>query len=147
MRDVRKSVELGNFVVSSHEIQYLDVVGEGAMAVVYKAKWREKTCAAKKLKLGTSAETQEYNDILVELEILATVGLHPNLVHFYGACMDDPNSPVILEELMEGGSLQTFLSDLPPRFNLMRETIFAWTVDMFRGLNQLHNREPLIMHR
>ena len=79
------------------------------MAVVYKAKFRNNFCAAKKLKCGTSAHTQEYNDILVELEILATIGTHPNLVRFYGACIDDPTSPVILEELMEGGSLQSFL--------------------------------------
>lgn len=147
MGDVRKSIEIGNFVLYSHELQYQTVIGEGAMAVVYKAKFRDKICAAKKLKCSTTTQSQEYNDLLVELEILSTVGDHPNLVHFYGACIEDLNSPIILEELMEGGSLQGFLSDLPPRFTLMRSTIYGWTLDMFRGLNHLHNREPIIMHR
>ena len=148
MSEVKRSVEVGNFVVASKEIHYdNEIIGEGAEAVVYKAEFRGQICAAKKLKRGTSTKTQEYSDILVELEILSTIGMHDNLVHFFGACIEDQTSPVILEELMEGGSLQSFLSNLPPRFTLMRETVFGWTADMFRGLNHLHNREPIIMHR
>jgi serine/threonine protein kinase len=147
MSDVRKSIEIGNYMLKAHEIQYQSVIGEGAMAVVYKAKLRDKKCAAKKLKCASDGNSQEYNDLVVELGILATVGDHPNLVHFYGACIEDIKCPIILEELMEGGSLQGFLSSLPPRFTLKRANIYGWALDIFRGLDHLHNREPIIMHR
>ncbi len=45
-------------------------------------------------KTSATYKTQEYNDLFVE--ILSTVGERPNLVHFYGACLDNMASPVIL---------------------------------------------------
>ena len=52
---------------------------------------------------------QAYKDLVMELDVLTMVGKHQNLVEFYGACVQDPNNPVILEELVEGPNLETFL--------------------------------------
>ena len=52
---------------------------------------------------------QAYKDLIMELDVLTTVGKHQNLVEFYGACVQDPTNPVILEELVEGPNLEYFL--------------------------------------
>ena len=45
----------------------------------------------------------------MELDVLTTVGQHQNLVAFYGACVEDESSPVILEEYVEGPNLEKYL--------------------------------------
>ncbi len=45
----------------------------------------------------------------MELDVLTSVGKHQNLVEFYGACVQDPTNPVILEEFVEGPNLEHFL--------------------------------------
>ncbi len=50
--------------------------------MVFKGKWHEEPCAIKVLKRGSVRDTQEYRDLVVELGILAKLGLNPNLVGF-----------------------------------------------------------------
>jgi serine/threonine protein kinase len=45
----------------------------------------------------------------MELDVLTSVGKHQNLVEFYGACVQDPTNPVILEEFVEGPNLEHYL--------------------------------------
>ena len=52
---------------------------------------------------------QAYKDLVMELDVLTSVGKHQNLVEFYGACVQDPTNPVILEEFVEGPNLEHFL--------------------------------------
>ena len=52
---------------------------------------------------------QAYKDLVMELDVLTLVGQHQNLVVFYGACVQDPSNPVILEELVEGPNLEKYL--------------------------------------
>ena len=52
---------------------------------------------------------QAYKDLVMELDVLTSVGKHQNLVEFYGACVQDPTNPVILEEFVEGPNLEQFL--------------------------------------
>jgi serine/threonine protein kinase len=52
---------------------------------------------------------QAYRDLVMELDVLTSVGKHQNLVEFYGACVQDPTNPVILEEFVEGPNLENFL--------------------------------------
>ena len=52
------NVRQGPFEVKPEEIEYIKQVGEGAMAVIYLAKMRNQTCAAKKLKNATRTDSQ-----------------------------------------------------------------------------------------
>lgn len=52
------NVRQGSFEVKPEEIEYFEKVGEGAMAVIYRAKMRNLTCAAKKLKSSTRTDSQ-----------------------------------------------------------------------------------------
>jgi hypothetical protein len=51
----------------------------------------------------------------MEIDVLCAVGRHPNLVAFYGACIDDKEHPIILEELMTGPNVDQFFQDYPFR--------------------------------
>ena len=52
------NVRQGSFEVKPEEIEYFEKIGEGAMAVIYRAKMRNLTCAAKKLKNSTRTDSQ-----------------------------------------------------------------------------------------
>mmetsp|Transcript_30148 Transcript_30148/g.74146 ORF Transcript_30148/g.74146 Transcript_30148/m.74146 type:complete len:317 (+) Transcript_30148:124-1074(+) len=139
------NVKAGNWEVQISEITWGDKIGEGAMAAIYKAKLRGRECVAKKLKTGVNAQTQAYKDLIMELEILTSVGQHPNLVEFYGACIQDSGSPIILEELVKGPNLEKFMVEKYDKFE--RSTIYGWSLDLVRALDFLHNRNPIIIHR
>ncbi len=124
----------GCFEVKQEDVEYFERIGEGKMAVLYRAKFRNLPCAAKKLKNATKTDSQveitisiffvqrtilrkeslnfpkqAYKDLIMELDILATVGKHQNLVEFYGACIQDVADPVIFEEFVDGPNLEQFL--------------------------------------
>jgi hypothetical protein len=48
----------GPFEVKMEEVEYLDSIGEGSKAMIYRAKFRNILCAAKKLKNGTRTDSQ-----------------------------------------------------------------------------------------
>ncbi|XP_015779761.1 PREDICTED: fibroblast growth factor receptor 1-like [Acropora digitifera] len=89
----------------------MDELGSGAFGVVYKGEISEKNgnitpCAVKALK--ASATDEEMRDLYNELEIMSSIGSHPNLVNLLGACTKDGNLLVVLE-IAENGSLIEFL--------------------------------------
>ena len=89
------NVQRGHWEVQPEEIQLGSKIGEGANAVILKARFRGQTCVAKMLKSGVSANTQAYKDLIMELEILTSVTAHPNVVQFMGACIRTPEKPVV----------------------------------------------------
>ncbi len=79
--------------VKSEEIVLGRKLGEGSMAEVYEATFRGKKCAAKRLKQGVNENTAQYHDLLLEVHTLASIGSHPNIVTFFGACIQETCSP------------------------------------------------------
>eukprot|EP00961_Rhodomonas_salina_P245290 3314345-Rhodomonas_salina.1 len=71
---------VGHWEVKPEEFTLESKIGEGAMGVIYKAKLRGQTVAAKKLKDRKKDQNkQAYKDLVMELDILVSVGAHPNL--------------------------------------------------------------------
>ena len=140
------NVQRGHWEVQPEEIQLGSKIGEGANAVILKARFRGQTCVAKMLKSGVSANTQAYKDLIMELEILTSVTAHPNVVQFMGACIRTPEKPVVLEEYVDGPTLENFLSGRRGS-RLEKRTIYGWSLDLLRALDFLHNRNPIIIHR
>ncbi|XP_066014756.1 angiopoietin-1 receptor-like [Pocillopora verrucosa] len=95
-----------------HEnIKLLDELGSGAFGIVFKGELQQENgniipCAVKTLK--PSATKVERKDLYNELDIMANVGHHPNLVNLIGACTQDDLLLVIIE-LAENGCLLDFL--------------------------------------
>lgn len=138
-------------------------IGEGAYGVIYKCSLRGRTVAAKKLKDHVLIQRREsdslpeakkhhgaiqaYQDLVVELAVLSSMGKHPNVVEFYGACIADETNPVIFEEFVSGPNISNLYSKkgtsepfVPPR-----SAMYSWIMDMMRGLEFLHDRDPQIM--
>lgn len=79
--------------VHPDEISFGSKLGEGSMAEVYECMFKGTKCAAKKLKKGTAENSSQYNDLLIEVHTLASIGQHPNIVTFYGACIQEKSNP------------------------------------------------------
>jgi serine/threonine protein kinase len=155
-------VQEGQWEVKPEEIQRGDKIDEGANAVIVKAVFRGRLCAAKQLKNGVSTNTQAYKDLVTELDVLTSLTAHPNIVQFLGASISFTDRPVMLEEYVRGPNLEKFLSGVNRAHRqylegaylagrkddkLERRTIFGWCLDLLKALDFLHDRNPIIMHR
>ncbi|XP_044169164.1 uncharacterized protein LOC122953369 isoform X1 [Acropora millepora] len=99
--------------IPPHQLTLGKILGEGEFGMVLKGELAEEdgsivTCAVKKLK--RSATESDFKDLLNELEIMCSVGKHPNLVNLIGAC--SANGPLmILVEFAEHGNLLSYLRE------------------------------------
>jgi len=145
-------LKTGQLELERNQIKLGKKLGEGAMADIFRgtlvARGGQTTeCVAKKLKAGAEPESQAYKDLIMELEILATVEQHPNCVQFFGACISDPKNPIIVEEFVGGMNLDEYMRKAGQGVQLPRATVFKWIQDLLSALDHIHNRDPIIMHR
>ena len=91
--------------------------------MVYKGRCRNQPCAIKVLKRGFPKGTPEYRDLVIELGVLASLGPHPNLVGFLGACVQDMTAPALVIEYIDGADLERYLSSLKEGFDLGRKKV------------------------
>jgi len=89
------------------------ILGEGEFGMVVKGELIEDdghvtTCAVKKLKDG--ATESDLKDLKNELEIMDTVGHHPNLVNLIGACSSGGQLMIVIE-FVQHGNLQRYLRE------------------------------------
>ena len=80
-------------------------LGRGSFGVVLKGKWNDVDVAVKKLHLDQLTKKEKHS-FPKEIVILASLGMHPNLVQLYGYCLDPP---CIVMELVQRGSLSYLL--------------------------------------
>ncbi|XP_078383586.1 uncharacterized protein LOC144666105 isoform X1 [Oculina patagonica] len=92
------------------DVTFEEKLGEGAFGEAYKGsvridrQWRQ--CAVKKLK--DNATEAERRDLMNELQIMVTVGEHPNVISLIGACTRS-GSVLVVVRLAENGSLLQLL--------------------------------------
>jgi len=145
--DTMKNVAAGGWAVQPGEFKLGSKIAAGAMGQVMKATLRGTVCAAKMLKQGEGDE-QAYKDLITELEILTSVGSHPNLVGFLGAGIADKKEPIVFEEYVDGPSLEKYLTQRALKGSrLEHHTIFGWSLHLLYALEFLHASDPIIMHR
>jgi serine/threonine protein kinase len=93
-------------------------IGEGQFCLVSKGTCNGVTCAVKRMRGGLARTITQYKRFLIELSILASLKAHPNIVCIVGACIEDLNAPLILQEYVDGQNLEEHLSAMKPGFNL-----------------------------
>ena len=90
------------------EVELEALLGRGAFGAVYRGRWRRaggRAVAVKMLhNVGGAEELAAFQSEVAVLSRLA----HPCIVRFLGACLAPPHA-CMLEELVEGGSLHSFL--------------------------------------
>ncbi|XP_022787750.1 tyrosine-protein kinase receptor Tie-2-like [Stylophora pistillata] len=118
--------------VRRSDVTLQDKLGEGAFGEVFKGvvrlKGKSRACAIKKLKENTSEKERE--DLLNELQILVTVGEHPNIISLIGACTKSGSIWVIVSLAPNGCLLNELKKNREnPYYNDMRETVGFTRVD------------------
>jgi len=81
----------------------------------------------------------------MELDVLTSVGHHPNIVTLLGACIGEKSKPIIIEEYVDGPNLALYF--LTNHGKLKERTIYTWIMHLMRATEHLHNRDLVIMHR
>ncbi|GAB2209960.1 hypothetical protein Droror1_Dr00027189 [Drosera rotundifolia] len=129
------------------EIQWEDIqlgeeIGQGSYSVVYRGLWNGSDVAVKILfandyKDGTLLG---YNK---EIRIMRTLR-HPNVLLFMGACCSNERLAIVTEHLPRG-SLFKILHRSNQSLDIRRRMKMA--LDVARGMNYLHHRNPPIIHR
>ncbi len=128
--------------------QFIDKLGGGTQGNVYKALRLsdQKIVAIKRLRINSVNTWKEYDLFHREAEVLASISEH-GVAEFYEAieCLSaDPPSAYIVQELIEGRSLQIMLKT-GFRFTVSR--IFKMALGLIELLERLHSHEPPIIHR
>lgn len=156
----------GGWLVSAHELEFTELLGEGASGSVYKGLFRERACAIKVL--SSEARTEKrINEFKREFEILAAVR-SPYLVQFYAASLE-PQLCMVIEYCAKGSLFHVMIRPPvpPPELSKLAESPIAasstveaiatglldwrWffdiAMDAVRGIDVLHNWQPPIVHR
>ena len=132
---------------SKEEVRILKEIGQGSYAVVYKAVWKNRQVAAKKLHNYLLEKTNVKQKFREEWELLSGLN-HPNIVKYLTAVL--PESPrestIIVTELLDQ-DLRRFItrSQTNPKVTL-RDTI-SIMLDVAKGLKYLHELPKPIVHR
>jgi serine/threonine protein kinase len=119
-------------------------LGQGAFGTVYKGHLRGTPVAVKKLSIcwhvgGLDDRSEKiFTDFKNECAVMSKL-LHPNVLLLMGVCIE-PNSLMLVTELMENGSVADLLHKRPspPSFK-MRMKIAK---DCILGMNYLHLNKP-----
>jgi hypothetical protein len=122
------------------DLEFVDRIGEGATATVFRANWHGQQCAVKVLR--TAASETDVSDFKREFAMLAVLQ-HNRFVRFIGATLSPQVSLVM--EFCEGGSLATALHS--HELDIAWTTGVRWMHDVLDGVSTLHALEPAIVHR
>ncbi|KAH3759211.1 protein serine/threonine kinase [Pelomyxa schiedti] len=127
--------------IPEEQIKYISKISSGTFAKVYKAKYAGKIVAVKVLK-STCLDGKVIDEFKKECAILRSIN-HPNLVAFFGACVESRLCMVM--EMCHRGTLVHLMSEPDVQFTWAR--VVEFSQQAFSGLEFLHKREPAIMHR
>eukprot|EP01116_Phalansterium_solitarium_P008220 TRINITY_DN2174_c0_g2_i1.p1 TRINITY_DN2174_c0_g2~~TRINITY_DN2174_c0_g2_i1.p1 ORF type:complete len:833 (+),score=232.95 TRINITY_DN2174_c0_g2_i1:2-2500(+) len=126
---------------SGWEIDYNELklgteIGRGAVGVVYKARWRGTLCVVKQM-LGSGGE----KDFLREARNMQNLRNHPNCVLMLGVCTAPDKPFCIVEEYIDGGSLERIIQDVHAPLGLL--TCLQILRDVASGMQHLHKQHFL----
>ncbi|GLU14409.1 hypothetical protein SLE2022_309820 [Rubroshorea leprosula] len=118
------------------------MIGKGGFGEVYFGTLKDGTDVAVKVLLSSSEQRRK--DFQTEAKLLTDVH-QQNLVSVEGYCDEDGKEALILE-YMSNGTLKQHLSEKSERVLIWIQRLHI-ALDVARGLEYLHGREPPIVHR
>ncbi|XP_045814763.1 probable serine/threonine-protein kinase DDB_G0271682 isoform X2 [Trifolium pratense] len=129
------------------EIQWKDLqlrkeIGQGSYAVVYHGIWNASDVAVK-VYFANGYTEETLQDYKKEVDIMKRLR-HPNVLLFMGAIYSQKKHAIVTE-LLPRGSLFRTLHKNNQTFDIRRHLRMA--LDVARGMNYLHHRNPPIVHR
>ncbi|XP_021754142.1 probable tyrosine-protein kinase DDB_G0283397 [Chenopodium quinoa] len=124
------------------DLQLGEEIGQGSYAVVYHGLWNGSDVAIKVF-FGKDYNEGTLLDYKKEICIMRKLR-HPNVLLFMGACYSQERLAIVTEFLPRG-SLFKILHRSNQVLDLKRRLRMA--LDVARGMNYLHHRNPPIVHR
>jgi serine/threonine protein kinase len=140
---LRQVHDLNNvWQISDIEIELTDRIGHGACGEVFRATYRDMTVAVKLLKSREDDDRLKY-EFEREIQFMQTVR-HPNIILFIGAGRFPNNTPFIVIEFLENGSLRDLLDE---DRQISNEQKIGFWVGVAKGMRFLHTLDPPRIHR
>ncbi|CDP09798.1 unnamed protein product [Coffea canephora] len=124
------------------DLQLREQIGQGSFAVVYRGIWNGSDVAVK-VYFGNEYNDQTLLSYTQELDIMRRLR-HPNVLLFMGAVCSQEKLALVTEYLPRG-SLFKALHKSNQQLDIRRRLRMA--LDVARGMNYLHHRNPPIVHR
>ncbi|KAG6418853.1 hypothetical protein SASPL_121059 [Salvia splendens] len=132
---------VGSSAIQWEDLQLKEEIGKGSFAVLYRGIWNGSDVAVKVYTGSQYDETLLYYK--KEIDIMRRLR-HPNVLLFMGAsCTEEKIA--IATEYMTRGSLFKTLHRSNQSLDIRRRLRIA--LDVARGMNYLHHRNPPIVHR
>ncbi|XP_019422970.1 PREDICTED: dual specificity protein kinase shkB-like isoform X2 [Lupinus angustifolius] len=124
------------------DLELREEIGQGSYAVVHHGIWNGSDVAVK-VYFGNGYAQETLQDYRKEIDIMKRLR-HPNVLLFMGAVYS-PERLAIMTELLPRGSLFKILHNNNQTLDIRRRLRMA--LDVARGMNYLHHRNPPIVHR
>ncbi|KAL8064275.1 hypothetical protein ABFX02_01G079800 [Erythranthe guttata] len=141
-RHGNSSIKVVDSEIRWGDLQLKEEVGQGSFAVVYRGIWNGSDVAVK-VYYGNQYTEQVLLDYRKEIDIMRRLR-HPNVLLFMGAVCTDEKLAIVTEYLTRG-SLFKALHKNNQSLDIRRRLKMA--IDVARGMNYLHHRNPPIVHR
>lgn len=119
-----------------------DEIGQGSYAVVYRGIWNGSDVAVK-VYFGKDYSPGTFLDYKKEIDIMKRLR-HPNVLLFMGAVYSHERLAIVTEYIPRGSLFKT-LHKNNQAIDMRRRLRMA--LDVARGMNYLHHRNPPIVHR
>lgn len=129
-------------VISLKDLTLGNLLGKGGFGVVYQGKWQHSDVAIKQI-LNTSNLTPHDIKSFEEEAAMMSHLRHPNIVTFYGVCLEPKHYSMVVEFMVKG-TLYDVLHKAP---SLPWSKRIQIALDICRGLLFLHSHNPPIVHR
>jgi serine/threonine protein kinase/Ran GTPase-activating protein (RanGAP) involved in mRNA processing and transport len=123
------------------DLVIIESIGQGGFGEVFKASWQGITVAVKQLHLKTLNQNIK-KEFEREAQVMADCR-HPNIVQFYGVCMEPQHNAIIMEHVAKGSLYDVLHNEeeqlpwVPVRWQI--------ALDIGKGLSYLHSQK--ITHR
>ena len=141
---LQKLIIDGNVAIDYSDLIEGTLLGEGTYGKTYKGVWRGAECAIKKVELREGA----VESFTREVQALACIR-HPNVLALYGACVQPPESCLLVTEYLSGGSLNDAIHG-KGQVRLGRKPLsvrLQILADVASGMTALEQHSPPIVHR
>ncbi|XP_050227736.1 probable serine/threonine-protein kinase SIS8 isoform X2 [Mercurialis annua] len=124
------------------DLQLGEEIGQGSYGAVYRGIWNGSDVAVKFF-FGNQLKEETIQDYKKEIDMMKRLR-HPNVLLFMGAVYS-PERLAIVTEFLPRGSLFKTLHRNNQTLDIRRRLKMA--LDVARGMNYLHHRNPPIVHR
>jgi len=148
--ELMSSIEGWHIPRSDIKIHWSGLLGSGCFGSVFRAEFQFAAVAVKTAAVFVQGDLHcvkhdSVNALLNEIRILRHIR-HPNIITFYGACVEKSKQVILVEELGTGRSLKTMVEQ--SLINSSEQEAGFWHIllGICAGLAHLHKQEPQIAH-